>query len=355
MERKIGEIFEDRGCWYQCIRNITCINCGFNNKGCLADKHITGDCSGRLDGASVVFKKLEKVGDPYLAHDHSRNKDVVVQDYKLYNQHACYNGHEEMLSFGFRGRNEIVTIKSKEPIKSLNCENSVEIQIEQNKEDMEDNKKQTSLNSTKGIYEKFKGKTVQCLVNNKDGDLVNGYGIVCGYRDKYLIIGFTNEYEGCIKSFTDNVFLENRDFLSYRFWNISHVDDKPFIKPFNLEAARSGKPVCTRDGRKVRIICFDRINGDYYKIVACVTAFDGDFEEVLFYGIDGYIVDSQNPKDEDLMMLPEKKEGWINICRNLNTNKTELDTKDIYNTKEEALQNLSSMTYVTTVKIEWEE
>ena len=58
MERKIGEIFEYNGEWYQCIRNITCINCGFNNKGCLADKHITGDCSGRLDGASVIFKKL---------------------------------------------------------------------------------------------------------------------------------------------------------------------------------------------------------------------------------------------------------------------------------------------------------
>lgn len=291
MERKIGEIFEDRGCWYQCIRNITCINCGFNNKGCLADRHITGDCSGRLDGASVVFKKLEKLGDPYLAHDHSRNKDVVVQDYKLYNQHACYNGHEEMLSFGFRGRNEIVTIKSKEPIKSLNCENSVEIQIEQNKEDMEES-----------VEEKL---------------------------------------------FCDKVAKANAEYMKVKL-NSS-------LKPFDIEAAKSGKPVCTRDGRKVRIICFDRINGDYYKIVACVTAFDGDFEEVLFYGIDGYIVDSQNPKDEDLMMLPEKNEGWINICRNLNTNKTELDTKDIYNTKEEALQNLSSMTYVTTVKIEWEE
>ena len=291
MERKIGEIFVDRGCWYQCIRNITCINCGFNNKGCLADRHITGDCSGRLDGASVIFKKLEKVGDPYLAHDHSRNKDVVVQDYKLYNQHACYNGHEEMLSFGFRGRNEIVTIKSKEPIKSLNCENSVEIQIEQNKEDMEES-----------VEEKL---------------------------------------------FCDKVAKANAEYMKVKL-NSS-------LKPFDIEAAKSGKPVCTRDGRKVRIICFDRINGDYYKIVACVTAFDGDFEEVLFYGIDGYIVDSQNPKDEDLMMLPEKKEGWINICRNLNTNKTELDTKDIYNTKEEALQNLSSMTYVTTVKIEWEE
>ena len=291
MERKIGEIFEYNGEWYQCIRNITCINCGFNNKGCLADRHITGDCSGRLDGASVIFKKLEKVGDPYLAHDHSRNKDVVVQDYKLYNQHACYNGHEEMLSFGFRGRNEIVTIKSKEPIKSLNCENSVEIQIEQNKEDMEES-----------VEEKL---------------------------------------------FCDKVAKANAEYMKVKL-NSS-------LKPFDIEAAKSGKPVCTRDGRKVRIICFDRINGDYYKIVACVTAFDGDFEEVLFYGIDGYIVDSQNPKDEDLMMLPEKKEGWINICRNLNTNKTELDTKDIYNTKEEALQNLSSMTYVTTVKIEWEE
>ena len=251
-----------------------------------------------------------------------------------------------MLSFGFRGRNEIVTIKSKESSKSLNCENSVEIQIEQNKEDMEDNKKQTSLNSTKDIYEKFKGKTVQCLVNNKDGDLVNGYGIVCGYRDKYLIIGFTNEYEGCIKSFTDNVFLENRDFLSYRFWNISHVDDKPFIKPFNLEAARSGKPVCTRDGRKVRIICFDRINGDYYKIVACVTAFDGDFEEVLFYGIDGYIVDSQNPKDADLMMLPEKKEGYAVIFKD-NLLRTEKEARE--------LAELSISEVIRIEKIEWEE
>ena len=285
MERKIGEIFEINGEWYQCVKsNGTC-------NGCVGKFQPYSFCNGFKECVGKIFKKLEKVGDPYLAHDHSRNKDVVVQDYKLYNQHACYNGHEEMLSFGFRGRNEIVTIKSKEPIKSLNCENSVEIQIEQNKEDMEES-----------VEEKL---------------------------------------------FCDKVAKANAEYMKVKL-NSS-------LKPFDIEAAKSGKPVYTRDGRKARIICFDRINGDYYKIVACVTAFDGDFEEVLFYGIDGYIVDSQNPKDEDLMMLPEKKEGWINICRNLNTNKTELDTKDIYNTKEEALQNLSSMTYVTTVKIEWEE
>ena len=118
------------------------------------------------------------------------------------------------------------------------------------------------------------------------------------------------------------------------------------LKEFDLEAAKSGKPVCTRDGRKARIICFDRISGDdYYKIVACVTVFDGDFEEVLFYGIDGYIVDSQNPKDEDLMMLPEKKEGWVNVY-----------TDSIYDTKKEALAGKSECRrYIDTIKISWEE
>lgn len=29
------------------------------------------------------------------------------------------------------------------------------------------------------------------------------------------------------------------------------------LKEFDLEAAKAGKPVCTRDGRKARIICFD--------------------------------------------------------------------------------------------------
>ena len=132
------------------------------------------------------------------------------------------------------------------------------------------------------------------------------------------------------------------------------------LKPFSLEAAKAGKPVCTRDGRKARVICFDV---KAKKPIAALITND-DTEEVHFY-YDNGSSDQYLEYCYDLMMLPEKKEGWINICRNLNTNKTELDTKDIYNTeldtkdiyntKEEALQNLSSMTYVTTVKIEWEE
>ena len=263
MEHKIGEIFEDRGYWYQCLESNSCRcgDCEFDESG---DCDIIACMSGeRKDDKEVHFKKLKKVGDPYLAHDHSRNKDVVVQDYKLYNQHACYNGHEEMLSFGLYGRNEIVTIKSKEPIKSLNCENSVEIQIKQNKEDMEEKK----LN----------------------------------------------------------------------------------LKPFDLEAAKAGKPVCTRDGKKARIICFDR--KDIKPIVALVAFINGTsvIEKAFYYFEDGYHLSKNDKNNYDLMMLPEKKEGWVNVYKG-----GLLDTKS-YPTKKEAFDKACPEGYVDTIKISWEE
>ena len=41
------------------------------------------------------------------------------------------------------------------------------------------------------------------------------------------------------------------------------------LKPFDIQKAREGKPVCTRDGRKARIICFNR-KGDM-PITALIT------------------------------------------------------------------------------------
>lgn len=76
------------------------------------------------------------------------------------------------------------------------------------------------------------------------------------------------------------------------------------MKPFNLDEAKAGKPVCTRDGRKARIICFDAkgIRDDAY-IVALITGSDG-FEQVLSYDSKGkfkYASDSEH----DLMMFEE--------------------------------------------------
>ena len=117
-------------------------------------------------------------------------------------------------------------------------------------------------------------------------------------------------------------------------------DSKPTLKEFDLEAAKTGKPVCTRDGRKARIICFDR-DWDMH-IVALVT--DPLGESVHYYLSNGK-VDFDKQNDEDLMMLPEKKEGWVNVYK-----------ERIYSTKEEAIEaTYDGVTYVDTVKISWEE
>ena len=124
MERKIGEIFEYRGEWYQCIgaqKNATgnlCKRCDmrcsfismFKAPECRADF--------RSDGRYAIFKKLEKVGEPYPLYVH------IVQRYA--------------------GVTTPVVLP-KEPFVCYNAiNNTVDIRVKQqnkNKEDMETNEK----------------------------------------------------------------------------------------------------------------------------------------------------------------------------------------------------------------------
>ena len=118
------------------------------------------------------------------------------------------------------------------------------------------------------------------------------------------------------------------------------------LKPFNLEAAKAGKPVCTRDGRKVRILCYDLKEAEY-PIVAAIETRDCSAEYVLAYDKNGRFV-LPNEDKNDLMMLPEKKEGWVNIYRS-----------QIYDTLERAKEaykrTCNDDNYLQTIKIEWEE
>lgn len=242
MERKVGEIFEYNGEWYQCIhtKSLGCENCDLATKSdihCSDVFEIRGECLScyRKDSKSVIFKKLEKVGEPHFIYDKIfKGGKVYVQNFMVYedfknhkpicDDYVLYDWHEKIIS----------------------------IEIKQNKEDMEEKK------------------------------------------------------------------------LS--------------LKPFDLEAAKAGKPVCTRDGRKARIICWDKKGN--YPIVALIQDNENS-EHIEYYTENGIFSNGGNEKNRDLMMFTRKKEGWLNIYKDF-----EDTVCCVYPTEKD---------YITTIKIEWEE
>lgn len=249
MERKVGEIFEYNGEWYQCVDiGFTCADCDIRNN---CSNIPIGACSAglRKDGKQVRFKKLEKFGEPHFIYDKIfKGGKVYVQNFMVYedfknhkpicDNYVLYDWHEKIIS----------------------------IEIKQNKEDI--NKKKLNL------------------------------------------------------------------------------------KPFDLEAAKQGTPVCTRDGRKAKIICFDRHDEDCPIIALVVDSKNAECEEVIDYTLDGICNENIiNHNNYDLMMLTKKKEGWVNIFKYF-----EYTVCCVYPTEKEALEDgETEKDYITTIKIEWEE
>ena len=242
MERKIGEIFEYNGEWYQIVEapidEHSCNGCQ-GCKGTGGPRIFGGECNGnaRKDNKFVIFKKLEKVGEPYSDYCPS-GRVIYFQKYKCY-QKPIYTG-------------DIVYWAD---------DIHISLEIKQTKEDMEEKK----LN----------------------------------------------------------------------------------LKPFDIQKAREGKPVCTKDGRKARIICFDR--NDLYPIVALIECEDGK-ERIGAYSKQGQ-TEIYEIKGTDLMMLPEKKEGWVNVDKRSNG---DVIISKPYPTRDEAIHNSTELT-IDTVNIEWEE
>lgn len=288
MERKIGEIFEYNGEWYQCIhtKSLGCENCDLATKSnihCSDVFEIRGECllCYRKDGKSVIFKKLEKVGEPIRIENKSYQK-IKVSDalcnncafYDNFSRDCKLNGHINHYP-------------------TYSCLiNEMFVEIKQNKENMEE------------------------------------------------------------REYSEEDMKNNPRFKHHK--NIEQVINMQKMKPFDLEAAKAGKPVCTRDGRKARIICFDRkllFKGISYPIIALVE--DTAKEEIIYgYNEKGKVMieDDATYKD-DLMMLPQKKEGWINLCKN---NHGDTSVVGIFSNREEAVSNCPP-TYLSTIKIEWEE
>ena len=117
------------------------------------------------------------------------------------------------------------------------------------------------------------------------------------------------------------------------------------LKPFDIQKAREGKPVCTRDGRNVRIIAFDAKRKDEKNIIALVPSKDyPGFEDLIAYHNNGnYYGGHEN--DGDLMMLSEKRNGWAKVRKDIN----------LYDTKEEADRKMVGNDEYVTAKVCWEE
>lgn len=120
------------------------------------------------------------------------------------------------------------------------------------------------------------------------------------------------------------------------------------MKPFNLEEAKQGKPVVTRDGRPARILAFDR-KGEH-RIIGLVTYMD---TEISYY----WFLDGRTSADfdskYDLVMKAEKKEGWINLYRD---NRGLVHTGVVCATEADSKSKIApNGDYITTIKVEWEE
>ena len=124
------------------------------------------------------------------------------------------------------------------------------------------------------------------------------------------------------------------------------------MKQFNLEEYLANpRKVITRDGRNARIICTDAKNN--YPIVALIEMPNGRERQPCGYKKDGtYLIGEK--LSCDLFFAPEKHEGWVNIFKFNNSYHTE--DKLVYNSKKEGeMQGKNYMSYIATVKIEWEE
>lgn len=274
MERKIGEIFNYQDNWYQCIENTGygCIICHFNthnNICCNNVLNIIGNCLPpyRKDYKSVVFRKLEKVGNPIMVENKSYQK-IKVPD-ALCNNCVFYDNFSRNCKLSYYINHQ----------PAYSClKDEIFVEIKQNKENMEE------------------------------------------------------------REYSEEDMKNNPRFKHHK--NIEQVINMQKMKPFDLEAAKAGKPVCTRDGRKARIICFD-LNNKNFPIVAIINC---DTEENAYqYDIDG--VCDEHDNNLNLMMSPEKKEGWIIIHK-----------EAIYDKETaEKIARETTANVIKIQKIEWEE
>ena len=122
------------------------------------------------------------------------------------------------------------------------------------------------------------------------------------------------------------------------------------MKQFSLEEyiANPNRKVITRDGRNARIICTNAKGN--FPIIALVETHN-DIEVALRLKEDGHFYNFAEDS-RDLFFAMEKHEGWVNIYE-YGRGKY-ITSEVVYTKKEDAIMG-KNKSYLTTIKIEWEE
>lgn len=126
------------------------------------------------------------------------------------------------------------------------------------------------------------------------------------------------------------------------------------MKPFDLEKAKAGRQVCTRDGRPVRIVDFN-VKNKKFPILALIDI--GKTEIPQTYRENGMWSEKEGEKDAyDLFMKETKKHGWINVYKNSLDGPYGHAYSYIWSTREEAIKHREDgPDFVDTIEIEWKE
>lgn len=121
------------------------------------------------------------------------------------------------------------------------------------------------------------------------------------------------------------------------------------MKKFDLEKAKAGSPIVTRDGRPARLL--GERQHPNYPIIAVVEK--KGIEEVYSYNTYGYNI-TMDETENDLFMARTKRKMYANLYFHLEKYKL----GELFNSEKEAIGSIIKdrfNNYINTIEIEWEE
>lgn len=127
------------------------------------------------------------------------------------------------------------------------------------------------------------------------------------------------------------------------------------MKPFNLEKAKAGAKVVTRNGLEARILAFDI--DDKQPLAVAIRC--GCIEALSQHSPDGrcYPDGDDSPHGRDLFMAPVKVVKWTAVY---DSSESEVKSREVlcelFDTPEQVMEhNKGSVNHLAIARVEWEE